>query len=207
MPPIIQNDLVLSSSYIKHDLSPRRAVITLAFNDGASNISAQQWAQGIQDAVASAFMDYLDTNAVLEYTSAVKGDGSTAFTVGQSTTPVVRGLNPTNTVTPNTAVLVQKRTGTGGRTGRGRIFLPWMLNEGEVNEIGQINAAYVAGIQADLNATSLITAGNQVIANRVYDLPWDNPNRQLTAINIGPVVTSMPVQVMAATQRRRMPRS
>lgn len=205
--PVIANDLVLTSTFIKHDLSPRRAVITFAFNDGAANASAQQWAIDVHTAVASAFIDYLDSNAVFDYTTSVKGDGTTAFTVGRSIVAPIRGLNAASSVTPNTAVLVQKRTGSGGRAGRGRVYLPWMLNEGEVNEIGAINAAYVTGIQNDLNATALVTQGSQVIANRVYDLPWDNPNRQLVALNIGPVVTSMPVQAMAATQRRRMPRA
>jgi hypothetical protein len=49
-------------------------------------------------------------------------------------------------------------------------------------------------------------AGSMVIANRLYDLPWDNPNRQLLAVVSGPVVTALVASPIAATQRRRMPR-
>jgi hypothetical protein len=104
-------------------------------------------------------------------------------------------------------VLVQKRTALGGRTGRGRWYLPWFLNEGQVDETGLVASTYVTGVQGAITNYFNSLTPKLVIANRIYDLPWDNPNRQLQQVNGGPIVTSMVVQPFAATQRRRMPRA
>jgi len=207
MPIIYQNDLVLYSHHFKHNSMAREAVITAALNDGSFNKSAQQWADDLQLLVAQKFIDLLDSECRFMRTTTLKGDGTASFTVGTSIAPSIPGTNPMSSTTPNTGLLVQKRTAVGGRGGRGRWYLPWMLNEGQVDETGAVTAGYRDTAQN--RATNYLTdlAGSMVIANRTYDLPWDNPNRQLLSVTIGPVVTALTVSSFAATQRRRMPRA
>ena len=207
MPATYQNDLVLYTHHFKHDLMPREAVITGALNDGTINSSAQTWADEMQTLAADKLDNYLDSSVQLMRTTTLKGDGSSAFTVGTSTANPTRGINAASGTTPNTAVLVQKRTGVGGRGGRGRWYLPFMLNEGEVDETGALASGYRNGIQLQVDSYLTALASAMRIANRTYDLPWDNPNRQLLSVTMGPVVTKLQVSPIAATQRRRMPRA
>jgi len=208
MPPIIQNDLVLAEIFFKHVLSPREAMITFAFNDGTVNNSAQAWADYIQNSFAFDFKSALDTEVSIQRTKTLKGNGTVDPEMGLSVAAATPGVFAFSGTTPNTAILLQKRTAFGGRRNRGRVYLPWFLNEGNVNEVGLIVPAGLASVQASV--TSWFGSANigsaMVIANRVYDLPWDNPARQLLEINIGKPVTALVLSNMAATQRRRMPR-
>jgi hypothetical protein len=206
MPPTIANDLVLATHHIKHDLTPREAVVTFAFDDGVNNLSAQAWADNLHALWSAATDQLLDSQAVNLSTTTVKGDGSVNFTTGTSVGLGVRGTNPMSSVAANTAILVQKKTAQGGRQNRGRVYLPWMLNEGELDEVGKISLTYIGTAQAAMTQYYTDIGASMVIANRVYDLPWDNPARQLIAITKGPPLTQLRVDTYAATQRRRMPR-
>jgi len=201
-----ENNLVLVSHFIKHDSLAREAVITFALSDSSGVGSAQAFADDLQNLAANTFDDYIDTNAKLMRTTTLKGNGTTAFTVGTSTAAPRQGTNPMSSVPPNTALLVQKRTALGGRKGRGRVYLPWMLNEANVDEIGAVNQAYITPTQAMMDTYYAGYAGQMVIANRLYDLPWSNPARKLLAVTKGALVTKLVVSPIAATQRRRMPR-
>ncbi len=198
--------LVLVTHHFKHAAMTREAVVTFAFNDVTST-TAQQSADNLQALAADNFDNYLDSSAQLMRTTTLKGNGSTSFTVGTSTALPRTGTNPISGAPPNTAVLVQKRTALGGRKGRGRVYFPWSLNESEVDETGKIGVTYVSGFQNSMDAYLFGYGGAMVIANRLYDLPWTNPARQLLAVTKGAVVTALIVSNMAATQRRRMPRT
>lgn len=96
----------------------------------------------------------------------------------------------------NCALLVSKATASGGRRNRGRLFVPpCQINEGAVNEVGQVSGA------------TLSTATNQ----------WNNVVTGAAAIDVGLVlfhqgigapaptaITALTVQSQLATQRRRM---
>jgi hypothetical protein len=209
--PTYQNDLVLLTTFIKHDSLTRMAEVTYALNDNTVNISAQAWADGCQSSFADNWKDNLDSQAVVFKTTALKGDGTSTFTTGESTAAPTRGLASQSSLPPNCAALVRKHTDVGGRKNRGRIYLPWFVNEGSVDELGNIDSADVASFQSDADdwLSDLESGGDQefVIANRVYDRPWDQPGRKLTAVNIGEHVTALIVESVLATQRRRMPRS
>ncbi len=107
----------------------------------------------------------------------------------------VTGTGALPAVPPNTAVLINKSTASGGRRNRGRLFVPPVFpSEGNFLASGQINATQLAqlqtwwdGLYGDLNALGL----GMVILH-------ENPPFTPT------IVTSLEVQSLAATQRRRL---
>jgi hypothetical protein len=206
MPPTYQNDLVLATMHCLHSATSRESLVTFAFNDGARNASAQEWAVALHDAWGFDMQARLTTEAAWTRVTTLKGDGSTVPEAGEDGDPVYQGDFAMSAAPPNVAALVQKKTGFGGRGNRGRVYLPWSVNEGEVDEIGQLTAVARTALQTavDLFYGTLGVGSNMVIANRIYDLPWDNPNRQLTALMIGKPVTSLRVDGLVATQRRRL---
>ena len=207
--PTYANDLVLANTFIQHDGLARQAEVTYAVNDASVNWSAQQWADALQNVFQDNLKTRIDTDAVIVKTTTLKGDGTSTFTTGESTASGTRGTAPFSAAPANCAQLVRKITAFGGRKNRGRMYLPWSINEGLVDEIGSIDATFTADTQAKLDDwrdAITDTGGHLVIANRVYDRPWNQPNRQLVSVDMGEEVIGVPVDSMMATQRRRMPR-
>jgi hypothetical protein len=113
---------------------------------------------------------------------------------GDVTAGVTGGLGGT-AVPPNTTVLIRKNTGSGGRRGAGRIYMPGM-DEADVSGGGDLTPVRQAAVQGF----------------------WDAFETELTAADIGPIllhadaveppytITSFSVQSLTATQRRRLRR-
>ena len=100
---------------------------------------------------------------------------------------------------PNCALLVHKRTARGGRRGRGRLFMPWFLNEAKVTSSGMIDASEQVSLQTPFNVwfADLATRGiPMVLLHQGGDTPPGPPN----------LVTSLAVDPMNSTQRRRLGR-
>lgn len=74
------------------------------------------------------------------------GDPLLGFAAG--TIPGGRSLD---SIAPVLAMLLQKRTGLGGRRGRGNMYVPWCLGDNTVNEGGIIGASEVSGMQTACN--------------------------------------------------------
>lgn len=101
-----------------------------------------------------------------------------------------------NGVSPNTAVLVSKVTGVGGRRNKGRMFLPGLLANSDVGETGLLGGAQLTAIQADVNDWFDVLETN---ATPMYILHNDPP------VGVTPtLVSALTVEPLAATQRRRM---
>jgi hypothetical protein len=99
----------------------------------------------------------------------------------------------------NCALLVHKITQRGGRRGRGRMFLPWYVDEPQVDEAGIIAAAELNAAQSALNAF-LIALGAQNVPMYLLHGPGDTtpgpPNE----------VTQLVADKLISTQRRRLGR-
>lgn len=99
---------------------------------------------------------------------------------------------------PNTTYLVGKNTDAGGRSGRGRMFLPG-VPEVNVNEAGVVSPAAVTALQTKVSAflTALLTNDTPMV------LLHGGPSAPITT----PLdVTSLSVSNVVATQRRRLRR-
>lgn len=110
------------------------------------------------------------------------------------------GTNDLMDVLPNNcAVLAQKRTGRGGRKGRGRFFIPpCTLEDGDVDATGTIDTVHLASLQTW--ATAFLLALDSATTPMVL----------LHSEEAGPiapdVVTNLVVQSRIATQRTRLRR-
>jgi hypothetical protein len=98
----------------------------------------------------------------------------------------------------NCAVLVQKRTSTPGRRGRGRLYWPGLL-ESEVDAVGTLTASVVTRMNTMLNSwKATITAspqlGQPVLFHSAGATPVPGPSN----------ITSFTVSQVMATQRRRL---
>lgn len=109
----------------------------------------------------------------------------------------VPGLGNATAVPPNTSALVGKVTGFGGRAGRGRFYLPGLV-EGNVTESGAIEAFYLSALQAVADSTfdNWVTAGYIPALLHGANSPIPQPL---------PVV-GLEVSGRVATQRRRLRR-
>lgn len=93
---------------------------------------------------------------------------------------------------PNTALLVQKRTPTGGRHGRGRMYVPG-ASSAEVSTAGFLNLPFVSDCNDALESfRSEISAGTLA------------PVLISSAGVLGSVITSFTMSEKVATQRRRL---
>lgn len=98
-------------------------------------------------------------------------------------------------LTVNTCVLVKKNTAAGGRKNRGRMFVPpFNLAESDVDAAGNISSVFV-GIQQGMWVDTLSAmAVDNYFPWLLHTDPADSPT----------AITSLTVQGLAATQRRRM---
>lgn len=99
-----------------------------------------------------------------------------------------------NVTPPNTSILVRKNTSLGGRHGQGRMFLPGVI-ETVVGDGGVLDTTFRNGLQSDWNdflAALLLSEITMCLLHSDETAPT--------------VVTSLAVQAVAATQRRRLRR-
>lgn len=109
----------------------------------------------------------------------------------------VAGGEDENVIDPNAALLVKKRTGFGGRTGRGRMYIP-AFPEDAFGLGGEVNVTPLGVYQtraADF-LTDMAAAGMSCVVLHGPDSP----------ITIPTTITSLEVDSKLATQRRRLRR-
>lgn len=99
-------------------------------------------------------------------------------------------------IVQNVSLLVRKNTGLGGRRNRGRMFIPGTPST-LVSNIGVVTASHVTAAQTAMNllmSSGLFTASNTDAAVLFHETPPFTPS----------VITSLDVQPIVATQRRRL---
>lgn len=149
-------------------------------------------------AAAGSLASALDTECtVSEVRVSLGTDGGEDIVGGLST--AVAGGSGTTSVPPNCAVLVHKRTARGGRRGRGRLFIPWCVGEGSVDEAGIIASAAQTSIQNAMN-----TWLNNMTTNNVPMVLLHDPG--ITVPGAPNLVTALSVDKLISTQRRRLGR-
>lgn len=182
---------------IRHSTVTRPAMITF----GVDNNSGLTDPVLLADAISNCFNGALEMAAVIDngctcgpLEVAIGQDGGDPILgVASFSFP---GLRAASSVTPNVALLVRKRTALGGRKNRGRFFIPWSVREDQVDEGGIIAAADVTTAQNAVTTTlsTLQTANLPMVILHQADSA------------VPPLVTSLTVDALVATQRRRLGR-
>lgn len=124
-------------------------------------------------------------------------DGGDALAV--SGTHIANGGTVQSAAPSNVAVLIQKRSTRGGRRGRGRMYVPWLISDANVNEVGIIVAGTVTAIQTEcidfLAGLTAASTGMVLLHNTGGSAPG-SPD----------VVNALIVDNLIGTQRRRLGR-
>lgn len=108
------------------------------------------------------------------------------------------GTSSAERVPSNTALLVSKRSGRGGRRGRGRMYFPWHVEEAEVDELGFIDGGLHTSIQGEFDDwfTELTVTDRSMVI--LHD------SEGATAPGSPDTVLGLIVSTQVATQRRRL---
>lgn len=186
---------------IEHRLTgyPRAAFTTYGV-EVPTGSPFQDVANSIFTAHQTAMKGVLDTDVRFMAAHCSFGTDGEPFSIN-SNLASVQGTAPLTSLPGNCAVLVQKFTARGGRRGRGRMYLPWAISEGSVDEAGTIVAAGVTGIQTAVNAllSGLDAAGltMTLLHNEAGSSAPGAPD----------AVTSAAVSGIISNQRRRIVRT
>lgn len=117
----------------------------------------------------------------------------------------LNGSRASATLPQNCAALIKKQTSLGGRAGRGRMFLPAVLPETDVNEVGVIQPAWLAELQ-DM-ATDLLDglAAPDPVTGAMTPMVLLHGPAKSTGLTPAPTpVNSLIVDSVISTQRDRL---
>lgn len=126
-----------------------------------------------------------------------------------SVTPPSNGGRAGEVTPPNFATIVRKRTIFGGRQFRGRMFFPALAQDGEVDETGRIATSRVASLQTTAGSWLSDLLVGTVHTTGIGPTPMvilHDPPKSGGAPPLPTLVTSLQVQILGGTQRRRMRR-
>jgi len=149
--------------------------------------------------IAEQLVDDWEAQVMPELSSAMQFDGVILKAGPNSTgaqhvaTSTQIGGKAGQSQTPNTAWLVRKNTAAGGRKNRGRLYIPGLV-EADVNGLGSIGSTAVASMQDAIEGFVAAMATAELFPDLLHSDTGDEPTP----------ITSMVVDSLAATQRRRM---
>jgi hypothetical protein len=160
--------------------------------DGA--LTGPQVANSMHDGISPLVNDACPSTAALIRTEVQYGPNPSGPTFTHIET--ITGGYTGNIGAPQVAVLVKKITAFGGRTQRGRFYIPF-ISEAAIDEGGVLTSAYYTQLDVEVQAILAAYSG--------ADYPWvllhTSPSASPTA------VVSLELETKVATQRRRLVRT
>jgi hypothetical protein len=189
---------------LTHALLARPAAITYGintFDTGGDYVTA---ADDQVVAFHNAGSNELDSQVTIgPATLRVGQDGGDPLSVEGSFTEV--GDESGAMMPPNSNLLVKKQTALGGRRGRGRCFVPWVLLDAAVSDAGQIDSGSLSVRQDDCNAWLSALTDTGIVTNETpMYLLHDSRG---AGTEPGPsLVTALTCPALIAVQNRRIGR-
>lgn len=143
-----------------------------------------------------------DTYSLIGLDLYVGNDAEAPPSIYEADISPVNGLANSSALPPNSAVLIRKQTGLAGRRGRGRMYVPGVL-EGSVDNVGLLTSTYRGSLQT---AYDLWLTGLEEGVSSILPMPPVVLHRSEGAgVEPAPTpVTSLTVETKIATQRRRL---
>lgn len=190
--PVIPNSSFAQVNYVfSNDANPNPAEVTLGlggdFGDGAAVTDF------LEGAFADRILPFLSDGIALVATRLKVGPNSTGASF--ENTNVTEGGDTGLMVPANTSILVKKITASGGRAGRGRMYLPG-LRESRIDGGGNIDGTYVSDLGGAFDNFFDDLTGADLIPEVLHGAG--------SPIGTPTPITSFQVESRAATQRRRM---
>lgn len=218
MPVVIPEDCGQATLVFVHNSYSRPANVVIGFRkDLTGSNNPTTTANGILGNWHTAMRARLDSEAFLQKVIVTLGTATDPL-VGESTNPPSQGSLSASTLPPGQAALVHKQTGLGGRRNKGRMYLPWVLDDTQVDDLGNVSAAMIAVLQPALNAwqnlwvTDTDTSGIVLLHSDVsYLTTRPSPGvKVVTATPTSPPVptnvVSLSLDTIVASQIRRQTR-
>jgi hypothetical protein len=207
--PIIANHLGLISQRLQHSAMTRAAECTFAYVNNAG-ASPQDLIDAFQGFFNAWIVPELDSNVTAEKPFLRLGDGTNVPHEAIASGSTAIGARSATALPPAVSVVVQRRTNLGGKSNRGRFYIPWALQQSEVIESGQITSGRVTQIQTAVDGFLAAGAAAQVdmvIPNNVLAIDADTGKKYVTAVNHSVNVTTVVTESFVGTQRRRQQRT
>src|SRR5260221_3442401 len=208
-PPTVQANVLLVTQQLKRSDMSRAAQLDFCLVCADSTVATYQDAvDDFQANFNAQFGPNFDAEVVILPPTGRGGDGSDVPLLVIDAGAAGAGANVDNTVPPNVALLLRKRTSLSGRKNRGRSYFPFLLRQADVGETGAIAGGAVSGFQGEANTflAQLVTDSTPMhIENKAFNTPL--PPHFVTAITASSAaVTAFTVETVVATQRRRLNR-
>lgn len=208
--PTYDDGLVLVDQPLAHAGISHVAHVTFACADTASQ-DVQDIADLVQNDFSAAWKDLVDSNVVIGKPTVLRGDGTTTPGVAIGSLAEEPGLAVFDGPPPQVCALLKKITALGGRANRGRTYMPYVLPDADIHEDGSISGGTIV---ADINDRAAIMLSGlaadslpMVICNREVDAnPTPPPATYVSAYHTGATVTQYFLELVVATQRRRLVR-
>ena len=190
---------------LRHALVSRSAYLTFGIDCTGTDPAAVATQLRSAFTATNSLYTKLDANVTLLASRVSMGTDGTEDIVGINSNPVTC-MSSMVGPPPNVAVLVHKRTARGGRRGRGRMYIPWALATTDITEAGIITGTTVSGWQTavDAWAASLAAGAGPLVILHRSSLPGTT---KPTVAGPPNPVTSLTVDTLVATQRRRLGRA
>lgn len=211
MPQHIPSGYTAYSLGFTNGLSSRTSFVTGGLDTSGVDMEDAGVRTGIATGLRSLFAPRIDSNVTVgpvHFRTGPYPPEALVF-VDLATTAGGRAMSsPPSSV----ALLVHLSTGRGGRRGRGRWFLPWAVDETEVNEVGAVSGAEQVSWNADFagGIAAIATAGTPLVLLHSYNPEPDPPawpTGQDPDVGGAPnAITSATVSPLIGTQRRRLGR-
>ena len=115
----------------------------------------------------------------------------------------IEGTSDVAKLPQNCALLVSKTTGLGGRKGRGRMYIPSILSEANVSDVGVLANGYVETYEA-IARTFLETLADPTEVPGGAGLPSCPMYLLHNGATVPTLVTRLQVSPVISTQRRRL---
>lgn len=184
------------------DNYPRQAVCTWGIKLNGTTLDPDELAWEQYSAFVNAWGGFYDNNVTFTGVRTVVGQDGAEPTIGFHEGDTKGAGGNRESTSPAIAVLIDKRTGQGGRRNRGRMFLPWAATESWVSESGVISSA---------GMNVLREAAGSFFDNVKGDGTFAYGSDGMYVLH-GPfhgeptLVTSLSVSNIVSTQRRRQTR-
>ena len=174
---------------LRHEAYQRDAHVTFGVANAGANVD--DVAAEVGTAFATTMTALLDNNVRMRLVEVTVGqDGGDPLVISEvwNQSGGVSGAS----VPPALAVGISKRTLFGGRRNRGRMFMPWWVNEGQVDEVGVLIPAAVTARQTAVTQLLAVLEADDfpmVLLHRTGGSPVPAPTPVIN-LQVDPVIST-----------------